>query len=87
MIQLPLDDSQLVSAHDLLNGWDYLCSAGWGFRNTAGSVHTVGADWAKATLDRTWAGRPDPADPADFERTLEIIQYITRLAEELMIDG
>jgi len=51
----------------------------------------AGAEWAKATLDpswtglidRTWAGRPDPAasvrqraDPEDFKATLEFVQYI-----------
>lgn len=53
----------------------------------------IGADWAKANLDpawhglidRTWAGRPDPsisvrtpADPVDFQRTLEFIRYIMK---------
>ena len=51
----------------------------------------AGAEWAKATLDpswrglidRTWAGRPNPAvsvrqpaDPADLARTLEFVKYI-----------
>ncbi|HET7089175.1 MAG TPA: aminoglycoside adenylyltransferase domain-containing protein [Anaerolineae bacterium] len=51
----------------------------------------AGAEWAKATLDPSWAGlidrawdgRPDPAlsvrqpaDPKDFKSTLEFIQYI-----------
>lgn len=51
-----------------------------------------GAEWAKSNLDpswsdlidRTWDGRPDPAskvkepaDPEDFARTLEFIEYIT----------
>ena len=51
----------------------------------------AGAEWAKANLDpawiglidRTWAGRPNPeisvrtpADPHDFQKTLEFIQYI-----------
>lgn len=51
----------------------------------------AGADWAKASLDptwsglidRTWAGRPNPAvsvrqpaDPADFQATLELIRYM-----------
>lgn len=61
----------------------------------------AGAEWAKATLapswrgliDRTWAGRPDPAasvrraaDPADFQATLDFIRYaidlIPRFASE-----
>jgi len=52
----------------------------------------AGAEWAKANLDsswiglidRTWAGRPDPAvssrrpaDPDDFRATLEFVRYIT----------
>jgi hypothetical protein len=56
-----------------------------------------GAEWAKASLDpawhdlidRTWATRPvpevsvrTPADPADFQRTLAFVSYITRLADE-----
>lgn len=51
----------------------------------------AGAEWAKARLDpswsglidRTWHGRPDPAssvrqpaDPTDFQATLQFIQYI-----------
>ena len=51
----------------------------------------AGSEWAKATLDpswrglidRTWAGRPDPAvsvrqpaDPADMARTLEFVRTI-----------
>jgi predicted nucleotidyltransferase len=54
-----------------------------------------GAEWAKSALDpkwkdlidRTWEGRPDPArssrepaDPADFERTLEFVEYVIREA-------
>lgn len=50
-----------------------------------------GAAWAKSTLDpawrdlidRTWDGRPDPArkirepaDPEDFERTLQFVAYV-----------
>jgi hypothetical protein len=50
----------------------------------------AGAEWAKTTLgpesrdliDRAWATRPDPAssvrqpaDPVDFERTLEFMQF------------
>lgn len=51
----------------------------------------AGAEWAKANLDpawhglidRTWAGRPNPAvsvrqlaDPKDFEDTLKFVQYV-----------
>ena len=61
----------------------------------------AGAEWAKAALDPSWAplidrawhGRPDPAlsvrqpaDPADFRRTLEFVEYAigvsTRYAAE-----
>jgi hypothetical protein len=58
----------------------------------------AGAEWAKVTLDpawaglidRSWSGRPDPAgsvrqpaDPAEFERTLEFVRYaITREVDE-----
>ena len=60
-----------------------------------------GAEWAKATLDptwrdlidHTWATRPvpevsvrTPADPADFQRTLAFVGYVTRLADELGIE-
>ncbi len=55
----------------------------------------AGAEWAKANLDpswsplidRTWDGRPDPAtkvrqpaDPEDFQQTLEFIKHITHLS-------
>jgi hypothetical protein len=54
-----------------------------------------GAEWAKETLDaswiglidRTWSGRPDPAtrvrepaDPDEFRRTIEFMQYAIALA-------
>ena len=57
----------------------------------------AGAEWAKATLDpswaglidRTWAGRPNPAlsirqpaDPADFESTLEFVKYVIRASKK-----
>jgi predicted nucleotidyltransferase len=59
----------------------------------AGTVSSkrTGAEWAKATLDPSWAGlidrawdgRPNPAisvrqpaDPADLKRTLEFIEYV-----------
>jgi Domain of unknown function (DUF4111) len=63
--------------HDLRNGYP--------------GSKLAGAEWAKANLDpswaglihRTWAGRPNPAlsvrqpaDPADFQATLEFVQYI-----------
>lgn len=53
----------------------------------------AGAEWAKATLDPSWAGlidrawdgRPNPAlsvwqpaDPADFKSTLEFVKYVIR---------
>jgi hypothetical protein len=59
------------------------------------------AEWAKATLDhawrdlidRTWATRPVPevsvrtrADPADFQRTLTFVRYVTGLAEQVEIN-
>ncbi len=55
-----------------------------------------GAEWAKANLDlawsglidRTWAGRPDPAtkvrqpaDPNEFRLTLEFVRYIREQSE------
>jgi predicted nucleotidyltransferase len=58
------------------------------------------AEWAKATLDpawrdlidRAWSTRPvpeisvrTPADPADFQRTLEFVSYITGLAGKARI--
>lgn len=58
----------------------------------------AGAEWAKANLDsswaglidRTWAGRPAPevsvrrpADPADFQSTLELVRYIIGLSQEV----
>ena len=59
----------------------------------AGSVGSkrAGAEWAKASLDPSWAGlidrawdgRPNPAhsvrqpaDPTDFQSTLQFVQYI-----------
>jgi hypothetical protein len=57
----------------------------------------AGAAWAKATLDlawsplidRAWSGRPDPAvaarepaNPKDFESTLEFVRLIMRKSEE-----
>lgn len=56
-----------------------------------------GAEWAKANLDhswaglidRSWAGRPNPsvsirqpADPADFEATLELVRLAISLMEK-----
>jgi hypothetical protein len=50
-----------------------------------------GAEWAKSVLDRSWSGlidgawdgRPDPArkiqqpaDAADFEKTLRFVEYV-----------
>jgi len=58
----------------------------------------VGAEWAKARfgpawaglIDRAWGGRPnpavsvrEPADPADYERTLEFVRLIMREAERV----
>jgi hypothetical protein len=55
-----------------------------------------GAEWAKATsdaswtglIDRSWGGRPNPslsvrqpADPAEFERTLEFVRHAIGAAE------
>jgi hypothetical protein len=55
------------------------------------SSKLAGAEWAKvnldsswsALIDRTWAGRPDPAasvrrpaDPEDFESTLKFVKHI-----------
>jgi predicted nucleotidyltransferase len=65
-------------------------------RGTIGSKRT-GAEWAKVTLDpvwidlidRPWGGRPDPAtsvrqtaDPVDFKRTLDFVQYAIKEAEK-----
>lgn len=43
----------------------------------------AGAAWAKAHLDISWAGRPNPAlsvrqpaDPADFEVTLAFVRFM-----------
>jgi hypothetical protein len=56
----------------------------------------AGAAWAKGRLgpawgdliDRSWGGRPnpavsvrEPADPADYERTLEFVRLIIGEAE------
>lgn len=60
----------------------------------------AGAEWAKGVLDpswaglidRTWAGRPnpevsvrEPADPADFHSTLELVRYIIDLSQKVEI--
>ncbi|MEJ2709374.1 MAG: DUF4111 domain-containing protein [Anaerolineales bacterium] len=77
--------------HDLLNGFP-------------GSKR-AGADWAQANLDpawsslidRAWDGRPDPArsvrqpaNPEDFKRTLQFVQYVidasTQVAANLGIE-
>jgi hypothetical protein len=57
----------------------------------------AGAEWAKVHLeprwspliDRAWGGRPDPAvssrepaDPVEFERTLDFLRYVMRECEE-----
>ena len=57
----------------------------------------AGAEWAKATLDPSWAGlidrawdgRPNPAlsvrqpaDPKDFQSTLQFIQYILQASTQ-----
>ncbi len=59
-------------------------------RNGFPGSKRAGAEWAKANLDpawaglidRTWAGRPtpevsvrQPADPADFQATLDYVRY------------
>ena len=59
----------------------------------------AGAEWGKAHLDpswgklidRTWAGRPDPAassrrpaDPADFQATLDFVHYAIGLIRRFM---
>jgi hypothetical protein len=71
--------------HDLCNGFP-------------GSKRS-GAEWAKTTLDpswadlidRSWDGRPNPAvsvrqraDPQDFKRTLEFVRYIIELSTQAM---
>ncbi|UCC99695.1 MAG: DUF4111 domain-containing protein, partial [Phycisphaerales bacterium] len=60
----------------------------------------AGAEWAKHNLDRswsglidrTWAGRPNPAvsvrqpaDALDFQHTLEFIVEVTRQAKKLAL--
>ena len=66
----------------------------------AGSIGSkrTGAEWAKVTLDPSWAGlidrawltRPNPAvsvrqppDPDDFARTLDFVRYVTAEAERV----
>lgn len=66
---------------------------------TVGSKR-AGAEWAKAALDpswaglidRTWAGRPNPAlsvrqpaDPEDFRRTLEFVRYIIEASAQYAV--
>lgn len=61
------------------------------------SSKRAGAEWAKIKLDsswhrlidRTWSGRPkpeisvrQPADPKDFERTLEFVRYIIKQSKQ-----
>ena len=61
------------------------------------SSKRTGAEWAKINLDsswhglidRTWSGRPhpevsarQPADPKDFESTLEFVQYIINKSKQ-----
>ncbi len=56
-------------------------------------LHSLNLDpgW-RDLIDRTWATRPvpeisvrTPADPADFQRTLEFVRYVTGLAEQVDI--
>ena len=73
--------------HDLQNGYP-------------GSKR-AGAEWAKANLDptwidlidRTWAGRPNPAvsvrrlaDPEDYQRTLQFIRYVIEESQKIVIN-
>lgn len=61
----------------------------------------AGAEWAKRNLnpswfdliDHTWAGRPNPAwsirqpaDPADFKRTLEFAREAVRIAGDIAVE-
>jgi hypothetical protein len=61
----------------------------------------AGAEWAKATLDPSWArliarawdGRPNPAlsvrqpaDPADFRSTLEFVKYAIRASMKYAVE-
>jgi hypothetical protein len=61
----------------------------------------AGAEWAKATLDPSWArlidrawdGRPNPAlsvrqpaDPADFRNTLEFVKYAIRVSMKYAVE-
>lgn len=61
----------------------------------------AGAEWAKSNLDpgwrelidRTWAARPNPeitirqpAEPADFKRTLEFVRYALEYSRKLSED-
>lgn len=60
----------------------------------------AGAEWAKVTLDPAWAGLIDrawdcrpvpersvrqPADPEELMRTVEFVQYILKLTQELVL--
>ncbi len=67
-------------------------------RNGTIESKRAGAEWAKRHLDRSWtdlidrawAGRPNPAisirqpaDPTDFERTLEFAREAVRIAHDI----
>ncbi|HEY7347801.1 MAG TPA: aminoglycoside adenylyltransferase domain-containing protein [Ktedonobacterales bacterium] len=63
--------------HDLHNGFPGSKRAGAAWAKT-----TLDTSW-KGLIDRTWAGRPNPAlsvrqpaDQADFQATLEFVRYI-----------
>lgn len=95
---------QILAEPDRINNWFYQTFAVLSYCRMLHDLHTgrigskrAGAEWAKATLDPSWAGlidrawdgRPNPslsvrqpADPQDFQRTLEFIRYTIAAAKE-----
>lgn len=88
---------EILSEPERFNNRFYQCFIVLSYCRMLHDLHTgsigskrEGAEWAKVTLDgswvdlidRTWAGRPNPAvsvrqpaDAGDFKRTLEFIEY------------
>jgi len=95
---------QILAEPDRINNRFYQSFAVLHYCRMLHDLHTgfvgskrAGAEWAKATLDpswaelidRAWGGRPNlslsvrrPADPKDLKSTLEFIQYVIKASAQ-----